>query len=118
MNKEPILEIQEQVRRFAEDRDWDRFHSPKNLSMALSVEASEIVEHFQWMTDQQSRELSPVELEAVELELADAFIYLVRLADKLNLDLIAAAAKKIAINEEKYPAERVYGSAKKYTEYE
>ena len=118
MSKEAISEIQEQIRRFAEDRDWDQFHSPKNLSMALSVEVSEIVEHFQWLTEQQSKELSPAELEAVELELADAFIYMVALADKLNLDLIAAAAKKIAINEHKYPAKQVHGSAKKYTDYE
>lgn len=118
MSSKELFKIQEQLRQFAEIRDWDQFHSPKNLSMALSVEASEIVEHFQWLTEQQSLELSPVELEAVELELADAFIYMVRLADKLNLDLIAAANKKMAINDAKYPAERVQGSAKKYTEYE
>lgn len=117
MSNEELLTLQEQLRRFAEERDWDQFHSPKNLAMALSVEASEIVEHFQWLTEQQSMELSPEQLAAVELELADAFIYMLRLADKLDLDLVAAAAKKMALNETRYPAEQVHGSAKKYTEY-
>ena len=118
MTKESLLNIQEQLRRFAQDRDWNQFHSPKNLSMALSVEVSEILEHFQWLTEQQSQELSPEVLGKVEFELADAFIYILRLADKLEVDLIDAVAKKIAINESKYPAERVQGSAKKYTDYD
>jgi len=118
MGNKELSNIQVQLRQFAAKRDWDKFHSPKNLSMALSVEASEIVEHFQWLTEKQSHELSPLELESVELELADAFIYMIRLADKLNVDLIAAATKKMSINETKYPVDRVHGSAKKYTEYE
>jgi len=86
--------------------------------MALSAEVAEIVEHFQWLTEEQSKTLPAEKLAEVEQELADTFVYLIRLADKLNIDLLAAADKKIKSNEEKYPAEKVRGSAKKYTEYE
>lgn len=110
-------QIKEQLRRFAADRDWDQFHSPKNLSMALIAEVAELVEHFQWMTEEQSKNLSPEKLAEIELELADIQIYLVRLADKMQLDLMVAVEKKLALNEKKYPADKVRGSAKKYTEY-
>lgn len=110
-------QIKERLRRFADARDWDQFHSPKNLSMALIAEAAELVEHFQWMTEEQSNSLSSEKLAEIELELADAQIYLVRLADKLQLDLMAAVEKKMALNESKYPASKVRGSSKKYTEY-
>ena len=110
--------LKQRLRQFAKERDWDQFHSPKNLSMALSAEVAEIVEHFQWLTEEQSKTLPPEKLTEVEQELADTFVYLIRLADKLNIDLLAAADKKIKHNEEKYPAEKVRGSAKKYTEYE
>lgn len=106
------------LQKFASIRDWEKFHSPKNLSMALSVEVAEIVEHFQWLTEQQSRNLEPSKKAILEEELADAFIYLIRLSDQLGIDLVEAADKKIEINEAKYPADRVRGSAKKYTDYD
>jgi dCTP diphosphatase len=105
------------LRRFAAERDWDQFHSPKNLSMALIAEVAELLEHFQWLTEEQSRNLSPEKLSEIELELADIQIYLVRLADKLHLDVMAAVRKKLALNAQKYPADKVRGSSKKYTEY-
>jgi NTP pyrophosphatase (non-canonical NTP hydrolase) len=117
MSKITIEELRQQVRDFAVARDWEQFHSPKNLSMALIVEAAELVEHFQWLNAEQSQSLPEAKLAEVELELADIFIYLIRLADKLNIDLLSAANKKLKINAEKYPANTVRGSAKKYTDY-
>ncbi len=110
--------IKKQVRQFVVEREWDRFHSPKNLSMALIVEAAEMVEHFQWLTEEQSSNLGPEKLAEIELELADIQIYLISLAEKLQLDLVAAVDKKLALNAKKYPADKVRGSSKKYTEYE
>ena len=104
------------LRGFAEARDWDQFHSPKNLSMALSAEVAEIVEHFQWLTEDQSKSLPTHKLAEVEEELADTFIYLIRLADKLDIDLLEAATNKIEINEKKYPVDKSKGNALKYTE--
>lgn len=118
MSTEALKALQLKLRAFAAERDWDRFHSPKNLSMALSVEASELVEEFQWLTEEQSRNLDDARRERVRLELADVFIYLLRLADRLDVDLLRAADDKIAANERKYPAERVRGDARKYTEYD
>lgn len=106
-----------QLRQFADERDWDQFHSPKNLAMALIVEAAELVELFQWLSEAQSSHLSPQQLQKVEEELADIQLYLLRLADKLDIDLVAAATKKIALNKEKYPAKQAKGNAKKYTEF-
>ncbi|HUX91835.1 MAG TPA: nucleotide pyrophosphohydrolase [Gallionellaceae bacterium] len=111
-------QLKMQLRQFAEERDWDQFHSPKNLSMALIAEAAELVEHFQWLTEDQSRALDQKKLEQVQEELADIQIYLIRIADKLNIDLLGAVNKKIAANAKKYPADKVRGSSKKYTEYE
>jgi len=102
------------VRRFAEDRDWDQFHSPKNLSMALAVECAEIMEHFQWLTEAQSRQLSARQLRAVEKELADVQIYLIRLSQMLKVDLIAASNGKLPENARKYPVSKARGNAKKY----
>lgn len=110
--------LTERLARFAADRDWDQFHSPKNLSMALMVEAGELMEHFQWLTQEESRQLPPDKLGEVKHELADILIYVMRLATKLNVDLFAAVLKKMDLNEKKYPAETVRGSAKKYTEYQ
>ena len=110
--------LQQRVAAFAAERDWEPFHSPKNLAMALSVEAAELVEEFQWLTEEQSRALDAERRERVRLELADVFIYLLRIADKLDVDLVAAANDKIVLNEKKYPAERVRGDARKYTEYD
>jgi NTP pyrophosphatase (non-canonical NTP hydrolase) len=110
-------QIRKQVRQFVVEREWDQFHSPKNLSMALIVEAAELVEHFQWLTEEQSRNLSREKLAEVELELADIQIYLISLAEKLKLDLLAAAEKKLALNAQKYPVEKARGNSKKYNEY-
>jgi len=111
-----LEKLKKQIQEFAKDRDWDQFHSPKNLSMALSVETAEIVEHFQWLTEEQSKELSEEKLCLIENELADTFIYLIRLADKLDVDLFEVAQKKIEINKQKYPVGKARGNAKKYTE--
>ena len=105
------------LRRFAEDRDWTQFHSPKNLVMALSVEVAELVEHFQWMTEAQSHRPSANQHRAIALELADVLIYLVRIADILEVDLMATAAAKIELNKQKYPADLVRGKSNKYNDY-
>ena len=102
------------LREFAKERDWDQFHSPKNFSMALIVECAELVEHFQWLTDEQSKNLPAETLEEVRLEMADIFLYLIRLADKLDVDLMDAANRKIKLNAEKYPVEKAKGLATKY----
>jgi dCTP diphosphatase len=104
------------LRQFAAERDWDQFHSPKNLASALSVEAAELLEPFQWLTEEQSRNLAPEKVQAVRKEIADVLIYLVRLADKLDVDLLQAARDKIAENAAKYPVEKARGSMRKYTE--
>lgn len=105
------------LREFAKMREWQQFHSPKNLAMALIAEAGELVEHFQWLSEEQSKNLPEEKRGEVALELADVLIYLVRLADTLGIDLLAAADRKMEINAEKYPAELVKGSARKYTAY-
>lgn len=116
-NQPELLILRDKLRAFAEARDWDQFHSPKNLSMALMVEAAELLEHFQWLTEAQSAELSPDNKQAVSEELADILLYLVRLSDKLGVDLQEAALLKLEKNAVKYPAEQVRGSAKKYSDY-
>ncbi len=98
-----FLKLQQQLRQFASDRDWDQFHSPKNLSMALSVEAAELVEHFQWLTEAQSVSLESGKCEEVATEIADIQIYLVMIADKLGVDISAAVSAKIESNATKYP---------------
>ncbi len=110
--------VRQRVRQFVVERDWDQFHSPKNLSMALIVEAAEMVEHFQWLTEEQSCDLSPDKLAEVELELADIQIYLLSLAEKLKLDIVAAVDKKLVLNAQKYPVSKARGNSKKYNEYE
>lgn len=102
------------IREFALARAWERFHTPKNLVMALSVEASELLEPFQWLTAEQSHQLNTEQHEAVRQEIADVLIYLTRLADILDIDLLEAAADKLAINARKYPADQAYGNALKY----
>jgi NTP pyrophosphatase (non-canonical NTP hydrolase) len=101
------------LRDFAKEREWDQFHSPRNLAAALSVEASEVLEHFQWLTDEQSRSLDAEKKEAVAMELADVFLYLVRLSDRLGVDLLQAAERKMAINAENYPADFTRGAIRK-----
>jgi len=104
------------LRQFAAERDWDQFHSPKNLASALAVEAAELLERFQWLTEDQSRNLPPAELTRVRQEMADVLNYLVRLADKLDVDLLDAARDKIVLNAQKYPVEKARGSARKYSD--
>jgi NTP pyrophosphatase (non-canonical NTP hydrolase) len=111
-----LEDLTDALRRFAAERDWEQFHSPKNLAAALNVEASEILEHFLWLTDEQSTNLSPESKSSVALELADVLLYLVRLADKLGIDLLQSAKAKLSINAVKYPIAKSRGSAKKYTE--
>ena len=112
-----INTLKHQLREFADTRDWNQFHSPKNLSMALSIEAGEIMEHFQWLTEEQSKNLPADKLDEVASELADTLLYLIRLADKLDIDLLASAQNKIKLNGQKYPVEKSKGNAKKYTEF-
>lgn len=116
-NQSDLPMLRDKLRAFAEARDWDQFHSPKNLSMALMVEAAELMEHFQWLTEAQSAELPPNDKQAVGEELADILLYLVRLSDKLGVDLRETALLKLEKNALKYPAEQVRGSAKKYSAY-
>jgi NTP pyrophosphatase (non-canonical NTP hydrolase) len=113
---DPLIGLRDALRAFAAERDWDQFHSPRNLAAALAVEAAELLEPFQWLTDEQSRELSPGSRAAVEQEMADVLLYLVRLADKLEVDLEQAARAKIALNAQKYPVEKACGSNRKYDE--
>ena len=108
----------EKLRVFADERDWDQFHSPKNLAMALSVEVGELLEHFQWLTSEQSSSLPPQKMSQVREEIGDVLIYLVRQSDKLGIDPLAAAIDKLDKGEKMYPSDRVRGLAKKYTEYE
>ncbi len=104
--------------RFARIRDWEQFHSPKNLSMALAGEAGELLEHFQWLSEEQSRQLTGNKKEAVALEMADILIYLLRLAERLDIDLLDAAYRKMTINEQRYPAQKVKGDARRAEEYD
>ena len=108
--------LRDALQRFASDRDWNQFHCPKNLAIALNVEAAELLEHFQWMSEAESTALDPEQQAKVREEAADVLLYLIRLADKLGIDLLAAASEKIALNAKKYPVEKARGSSKKYTE--
>ena len=112
-----VTQLRDALRKFAEERDWDQYHSPKNLASALSVEAAELLERFQWLTEDQSRKLPPEELQKVREEMADVLNYLVRLADKLDVNLLEAAREKIELNAQKYPVDKARGSAKKYSEF-
>jgi dCTP diphosphatase len=112
-----LEELKERVRAFVAERDWDQFHSPKNLAMALSVEAAELVEIFQWLTEEQSATLDAGRRQRAAEELADILWFLVRIADRLDIDLLQAAGEKLERNAVKYPAERVRGQSRKYDEY-
>lgn len=109
--------IRDTIREFVHERDWDQFHTPKNLSSALSVEAAELLEHFQWLKTGERPELGEEKRREVSHEMADVLVYLVRLADKLEIDLPAAVDEKMALNRAKYPADQVRGDARKYYEY-
>ncbi len=113
-----LEQLRQRLEAFASERDWEQFHSPKNLSMALIAEAAELVEHFQWLSEEQSYALSAEKLEAVRMELADILIFLIRIADRLGVDPVQAAWNKIEINEKRYPADRVRGDARRAAEYE
>ena len=113
-----INKLTEKLRDYAHERDWEQFHSPKNLAMALSVGASELVEIFQWLSEAESLSLTAEQRVQTEHEMADIFLYLLRMADRTNIDLIDAAQKKILLNERRYPADKVRGSSKKYTFYQ
>ena len=120
MSAQPISsleELRERIREFAFARQWENYHTPKNLSMALIVEAAELVERFQWLSPEESAELDPERREQVRQEIADVLIYLTRLADLLGIDLLEAAAHKLEINARKYPVEQARGNAAKYNEF-
>ena len=118
MAEQYLNDLQQRLLMFAKERDWEQFHAPKNLAMALAVEAAELMEHFQWLSEAQSEALSEDKRQEVGYELADVFIFTMRLAERLGVDLLRLVEEKIEINAKKYPAEKVRGSAKKYTEYE
>jgi len=118
MTQQYLDELQQRLLMFAKERDWEQFHAPKNLAMALAVEAAEIMEHFQWLSEAQSESLSEDKRREVGYELADVFIYTLRLAQRLGVNLPQLVEQKIQINEQKYPADKVRSSAKKYTEYD
>ena len=113
-----LTDLRTTINSFVAERDWAQFHTPKNLAMAMIVEAAELVEQFQWDTPAESQQLSPEKREAVSHELADTFVYLLRIAEVLEIDLIDAANKKIALNAKKYPVEKAKGSNAKYTKYQ
>jgi NTP pyrophosphatase (non-canonical NTP hydrolase) len=112
-----LTSLRDAVRQFVDERDWDQFHTPKNLSAALTVEAAELLEHFQWLERGDAAELGAGKLEQVRHEMADVLVYLIRLADKLDVDLHAAVLEKMVLNRAKYPADKVRGDARKYSEY-
>jgi dCTP diphosphatase len=112
-----LQDLTERLRSFAEERDWEKFHTPKNLAMALAVEVAELMEHFQWLDNSESTNLDEGKLQEVREEICDVLIYLVRLADRLDIDPLQAAGDKIEINRRKYPAHKVRGRSKKYDEY-
>ena len=113
---DPLEPLIHALRAFASARDWEQFHTPNNLASALSVEAAELLEHFQWLTEAQSQSLSADKREQVAAEAADVFLYLLRLCDTLDIDLLAAAQRKLVVNGEKYPVDKSRGNAKKYSE--
>lgn len=109
-----LAALRDRLRAFVAERDWDQFHNPKNLAMALVAEAGELVEHFQWLTPEEADRLPPETLAEVEHEIADVLIFLVELADRLRIDPLAAAERKLVLNAQKYPVEKARGRATKY----
>ena len=110
--------LKDKLRKFANERDWNQFHTPKNLAMALSGEVGELVEVFQWLTAEESESLSPKQRIKAEEEIADVYLYLLRLADKLDINLDEVAAQKLELNEKKYPVDKAKGNAKKYSDFD
>ena len=117
ISMDTLENLRAKINAFVLERDWAQFHTPKNLAMAMIVEAAELVEQFQWDTPEESQQLSAKKREAVSHELADTFVYLLRIAEVLEIDLIAAANEKIKLNALKYPVEKAKGSNAKYTDY-
>jgi dCTP diphosphatase len=113
-----LARLRDMIRAFVTERDWEQFHTPKNLSAALSVEAAELLENFQWLQSGEREELSDARFQQVRHELADVLFYLIRIADRLDVDLDAALHEKMALNREKYPADKVRGDSRKYNEYD
>jgi len=118
MPRDSLTDLNDRLLAFARERDWEQFHSPKNLSMALAGEAGELLEHFQWLSEEASARLDAEKHDEVALELADILIYLIRLSERLDIDLVDAAYRKIAINQARYPKERVRGDARRADEYD
>lgn len=118
MSKDSLDNLNTRLKAFAQSRNWEQFHSPKNLAMALIAECAELVEHFQWLTPEQSMHLPAEKRDEVALEMADILIYLIRTAERLDINLIEAAERKIALNETRYPVEKVYGDARRASEYD
>ena len=118
MSATPLTDLTLRVRQFAAERDWEQFHTPKNLAMALVAEAGELAAEFQWLTAAQSAAPDARQMERIRAESADVLIYLVRLADELGFDLLGAATLKVQENERRYPVDKVRGSSKKYSEYQ
>ena len=118
MSRDSLDDLNAKLLRFARERDWEQFHSPKNLSMALAGEAGELLEHFQWLDEEASARLDSERKDLVALEMADILIYLIRLGERLDIDLVDAAYRKLAINQARYPTERVRGDARRAEEYD
>jgi len=117
MSKDSLTETNKLLKDFAINRDWEKFHSPKNLAMALSGECGELLEHFQWLTEQESLQIDDAKKQEVAFEMADILIYLIRLSERLDIDLISSVEKKMAINEKRFPIEVVKGKARRADEY-
>ncbi|MCC7547952.1 MAG: nucleotide pyrophosphohydrolase [Burkholderiales bacterium] len=115
MESPPTLEqIRDRLRAFVAERDWDQFHNPKNLAMAMVVEAGELMEHFQWLSPEQAQSLDPRTRAEVELEVADVLLFLLRLCDRLDIDPLQAAQRKLELNARKYPVDKARGHSTKY----
>ena len=109
--------LKRKIKLFSKERDWEKYHSPKNLAIGLNVEASELLEIFLWLSEEESKNLTEDQIQNVREEIGDVFIYLINLADKLGLDPVECAKQKLELNKMKYPANIVRGSAKKYSDY-
>ena len=118
MSRDSLEGLNQRLLTFARERDWEQFHSPKNLAMALAGECGELLEHFQWLSEEQSASLTPGKQQEVGQEMADILIYLIRLSERLDLDLIDAVETKISVNEHRYPTHKVRGDARRASEYE
>ena len=112
-----MKQLLDRIRAFNGERDWDQYHSPKNLAMGLMIEAAELAEQFLWDTTEESLRPPPEKRTAIEEEIGDVLIYLLNLADKLEIDVLDAARKKLETNRQKYPVKKVRGKKGKWTEY-